>query len=158
MSTEPFLNSVTIHESFMPYELGRQLQRFHDDHPELLTILTDKDWEWIRDVCSEPPTQPDEERHPAEWATSIESISSVLPRWRGYMRSKHPYKGFVAERYILRHPIFMDKNDQRLKKNTNDSPDLEGQNIGQKKPTEMSQDVGSKVAFDVDSEQEGVDQ
>ncbi|CZR37749.1 uncharacterized protein FPRO_07060 [Fusarium proliferatum ET1] len=135
MSTKPFLNSVTMHERFMPYELGRQLQRFHDDHPGLLTMLTDKDWEWIRDVT--------------------ESISDVLPRWRRYMRSKHPYKGFIAERRRAR---VMDKNDPRLKRNTNDRPDLEGQKIGHEKPTEMNQDVGSKVAFDVDSEQEGVDQ
>ncbi|CVK85233.1 uncharacterized protein FPRN_06890 [Fusarium proliferatum] len=155
MSTEPFLNSVTMHERFMPYELGRQLQRFHDDHPGLLTMLTDKDWEWIRDVCLKPPTQPDEERYPTEWATRTESISDVLPRWRRYMRSKHPYKGFIAERRRAR---VMDKNDPRLKRNTNDRPDLEGQNIGHEKPTEMNQDVGSKVAFDVDSEQEGVDQ
>ncbi|KAF5633190.1 hypothetical protein F25303_9222 [Fusarium sp. NRRL 25303] len=155
MSTEPFLNSVTMHERFMPYELGRQLQRFNDDYPELLTMLTDKDWEWIRDVCSKPPTQPDEERYPAEWATSTESINNVLPRWRRYMRSKHPYKGFIAER---RRGRVMDKNDPRLKRNTDDRPDLEGQNIGQEKRTEMNQGVGSKVADDVDSEQEGVDQ
>ncbi|SCN92289.1 uncharacterized protein FFB20_12045 [Fusarium fujikuroi] len=158
MSTERFLNSVTMHERFMPYELGRQLQRFHDDHPGLLTMLTDKDWEWIRDVCSKPPTQPDEERYPAEWATSTESISNVLPRWRRYMRSKHPYKGFIAERRLIRRPIVMDKNDQRLKMNTNDSPKLGGQNIGQEKPTEMNQHAGSEVAHGVDSEREGVDQ
>ncbi|KAF5672694.1 hypothetical protein FDENT_10495 [Fusarium denticulatum] len=51
---------------FVPYEFGRQLQRFHDDHPGQLAMLTDKDWEWIRDVCLKPPTQPDEERYPAE--------------------------------------------------------------------------------------------
>ncbi|KAF5587236.1 hypothetical protein FPCIR_7644 [Fusarium pseudocircinatum] len=66
MSTEPYLNAVTMLERFMPYELGRQLQRFHDDHPGQLTMLTDKDWEWIRDVCLKPPTQPDEERYPAK--------------------------------------------------------------------------------------------
>lgn len=158
MSAELFLNSVTMHERFMPYELGRQLQRFNDDYPELLTMLTDEDWEWVRDACSEQPTPPDEERYPAEWATSTESISNVLPRWRRYMRSNHPYEGFVAECYILRRPIVMDKNDPRLKRNTNDSPDLEGQSIGQKKPTEMNQDTGTKVADDVDSEQEGMGQ
>lgn len=162
MSTGPFLNSVTPHERFMPYELGRQLQRFNDDYPELLTMLTNEDWEWIRDVCSEQPTQPDEERYPAEWATSTESstesITNVLPRWRRYMRSNHPYEGFVAECYSLRRPIVMDKSDPRLKRNTNDSLDLEAQNIGQKKPTEMNQDTGTKVADDVDSEQEGMDQ
>ncbi|KAG9502071.1 hypothetical protein J7337_007787 [Fusarium musae] len=67
MSDEPYLNAVTVLERFMPYELGRQLQRFHDDHPGSLPMLTDKDWEWIRDVCTKPPTQPGEERYPAEF-------------------------------------------------------------------------------------------
>ncbi|KAF5637745.1 hypothetical protein F52700_4447 [Fusarium sp. NRRL 52700] len=135
MSTEPFLNAVTMYERFMPYELGRQLQRFHDDHPGKLPMLTDKDWEWIRDVCSKPPTQPGEERYPAEWATSPESISNALPHWRRYMRYNHPYKGYVLKR---------------------SSPIPEGQNIGQEETNEMPQDAGSKVGHDVDFKQEGV--
>ncbi|PNP76663.1 hypothetical protein FNYG_10082 [Fusarium nygamai] len=160
MSTEPYLNAVTMLGRFMPYELGRQLQHFHDDHPGQLTMLTDKDWEWIRDVCLKPPTQPDEERYPAEWATSTESINHFLPRWRRYMRYKHPYKGYMVDRSRVGYRARFKRNknrDPRLK--TNDNPGPEGQNVGQEETTETNQNAGSGVAHDdVDSEQEGVDQ
>ncbi|KAF5530796.1 hypothetical protein FMEXI_13323 [Fusarium mexicanum] len=159
MSTEPFLNSVTMHERFMPYELGRQLQRFHDDHPEQLTMLTDKDWEWIRDVCSKPPTQPGEERYPAGWLTSPESISSALPRWRRYMSSKHPYKGFMVERSTFtKRARVKDSKYRNPKRYMDDASKPEGQNIDQEETTEMNQDAGSEVAHEGDSEQEGMDQ
>uniref|UniRef100_A0A0D2Y9W6 Uncharacterized protein n=1 Tax=Fusarium oxysporum (strain Fo5176) TaxID=660025 RepID=A0A0D2Y9W6_FUSOF len=81
MSTHHYLNPITAAQRFMPYELGRQFQRFHDDHPELLTMLTEEDWRWIIEVYSKTKPQPGEERHPDEWTGSTESISSVLPRW-----------------------------------------------------------------------------
>ncbi|KAF5723482.1 hypothetical protein FMUND_1806 [Fusarium mundagurra] len=159
MSTEHFLNSVTAHERFMPYELGRQLQRFHDDHPGLLTMLTDKDWEWVRDVCLKPLTQPGEERYPEEWVTSTESISRVLPRWRRYMTFKHPYKGFIVDRSRVGYRARVKRNKNRDPKlKTDDNPEPEGQKGSQGGTTEMNQDAVSEVAHDVDSEQEGVDQ
>ncbi|EWG54172.1 hypothetical protein FVEG_17271 [Fusarium verticillioides 7600] len=154
MPTEPYLNAVTVLERFMPYELGRQRQRFHDDHPGSLPMLTDKDWEWIRDVCTKPPTQPGEERYPAEWVNSAEPIKHFLPRWRRYMRYKHPYKGY---RFGYRRRFKRNKNqDPRLK--TDDNPEPEGQKSRQDENTGMNQDAGSEVAREADSEQEGVGQ
>ncbi|KAG5791018.1 hypothetical protein H9Q69_009932 [Fusarium xylarioides] len=136
---------------FMPYELGRQLQRFHDDRPGQLTMLTDKDWEWIRDVCTKPPTQPDEERYPDEWATSTESISRFLPRWRRYMRYKHPYKGYMVDRSTVGYRAKFKRNKNRDPKlKTVDNPESEGQKSSQGETTEMNQDAGSEVAHDVD--------
>ncbi|KAF5627811.1 transcriptional regulatory [Fusarium tjaetaba] len=151
MSTEPYLNAVTALERFMPYELGRQLQRFHDDHPSSLPMLTDKDWEWIRDVCTKPRTQPGEERYPAERVTSAEPINHFLPRWRRYMRYKHPYKGYrIGYCRRFKH----DKSrDPRLR--TDDNPEPEGQDSGQDEATEMNQGDGSSVAREAGSEQEG---
>ncbi|KAM5520549.1 hypothetical protein FOXYSP1_14439 [Fusarium oxysporum f. sp. phaseoli] len=114
----------------MPYELGRQFQRFHDDHPELLTMLIEEDWRWIIEVCSKTRSQPGEERHPDEWTGSTESISSVLPRWRSFMRAKHPYKGFMIERSTIgRRARCKDKRCRIPGRNPDDDSKPEGQDL-----------------------------
>ncbi|RKK95489.1 hypothetical protein BFJ68_g14775 [Fusarium oxysporum] len=152
MSIHHYLNPITAAQRFMPYEFRRQFQRFHDDHPELLTMLTEEDWRWIIEVCSKTRPQPGEERHPDEWTGSTESISSVLPRWRRFMRAKHPYTGFMIERSTTgRRARRKDKRCRVPGRNPDDDFKPEGQDVDQEETTEMNQNAGNDDTYEVDS-------
>ncbi|EXM20690.1 hypothetical protein V3481_016624 [Fusarium oxysporum f. sp. vasinfectum] len=122
-------------------------------------MLTEEDWRWIIEVCSKTRPQPGEERHPDEWTGSTESISSVLPRWRRFMRAKHPYTGFMIERSTIgRRARCKDKRYRIPGRNPDDDSKPEGQDVDQEETTEMNQNAGNDGTYDVDSEGEAVDQ
>ncbi|KAL5593859.1 hypothetical protein FOBRF1_012961 [Fusarium oxysporum] len=152
MSTPHYLNPIAMHKRFMPYELGRQFQRFHDDHPDLLTMLTEEDWRWIVEACTKTRPQPGEERYPDEWTGSTEPISSALPRWRRFMRAKHPYKGYMIERSTIgRRARCKDKSYRIPGRNMDDDSKPEGQDVDHEETTEMNQNAGNDDTYEVDS-------
>jgi hypothetical protein len=139
--------------SFDPYARGRQFQRFHKDHAELLYTLREEDWYWIIQICSLKAANLDEERYPVKWTSCKRSMTSALYRWRMFMRDKHPYKGTRIRRRQERKTKLRRIAERHIKSNFNSG----GKETDQKETTKMNRKAEGHINYRCSSEEEGID-